>query len=657
MQEARLEQLATVAPLLLPLDAAGTVFEGYVAPSAHAHAAHRPPASLWLRVSGLTPGAPSLRGAHLEVNGELAELLGVGGSEQHAAGQQQQQQRQREQQPGAAQHPAGQPSQLGGSSGARQLLAQRLEEAPSLPAFLVELQNMVDQASLAAAQQAQAAAARPASFYSRLKAELDSIGWRHVSSLSDDLSHLKLVATDAAGRRHELRLTLPPAYPATPPAAAADLPAAFEPRWAAGSGLADVLQQFEAALALHQLAWDSLDDLDRHAWVIEPTAAPRSVLYRRIALGSHVSLALTLDVQHPGLVPLDCRFMGSEAAVAPLRQRLHDNRGLWQEGRLLRLNLEAVLELQLPQRQGADAEDVSADCAICYAYRLPPADESAAAAGEEGDAPEINCDNPSCGKPFHRRCLVEWLNSAKVRLQIQARGAGKPKYHGILGTVRTVAADEGAAALWKGLAPGRPSTTTEKGPASPFRCMQYEPVKQRLPAKEQGKTSFLTKVRMQAEAKLPPGVPRRYPSALQAYLIIARQEGVSALWTGLGPNIARNVAVSTSALASYDQIKETLIKMGLFGDTLACHLASSVCAGFLSTVCGSPFDVVKSRMMSAAPGVYSGVADAFVKTLRNDGPLAFYNGFTTNWARLGTYNVVLFVTLEQMKALIHAAKK
>ncbi len=35
-----------------------------------------------------------------------------------------------------------------------------------------------------------------------------------------------------------------------------------------------------------------------------------------------------------------------------------------------------------------------------------------------GDAPEINCDNPSCGKPFHRRCLVEWLNSGGC-----ARGA------------------------------------------------------------------------------------------------------------------------------------------------------------------------------------------------------------------------------------------
>ena len=66
------------------------------------------------------------------------------------------------------------------------------------------------------------------------------------------------------------------------------------------------------------------------------------------------------------------------------RQELHDNRGLWREDRTLRENLEAVLGLCLPQRQGGDADDASADCAICYAYRLPPADEAAAAAGDEG---------------------------------------------------------------------------------------------------------------------------------------------------------------------------------------------------------------------------------------------------------------------------------
>lgn len=74
------------------------------------HGIRRPPASLWLRISGLQPGAPSLRCARLQVNAELAALLG--GSEQQG------------------------------------LLAQRLAESPSLPAFLLELQNVVDQRAL-----------------------------------------------------------------------------------------------------------------------------------------------------------------------------------------------------------------------------------------------------------------------------------------------------------------------------------------------------------------------------------------------------------------------------------------------------------------------------------------------------------------------------
>lgn len=37
-------------------------------------------------------------------------------------------------------------------------------------------------------------------------------------------------------------------------------------------------------------------------------------------------------------------------------------------------------------------------------------------------------------------------------------------------------------------------------------------------------------------------------------------EGVGALWTGLGPNIARNAIINAAELASYDQIKESLLK-------------------------------------------------------------------------------------------------
>ena len=40
----------------------------------------------------------------------------------------------------------------------------------------------------------------------------------------------------------------------------------------------------------------------------------------------------------------------------------------------------------------------------------PPAPPPAAPL-PAGEAPDVNCDNANCGKPFHRRCLVEWLNA------------------------------------------------------------------------------------------------------------------------------------------------------------------------------------------------------------------------------------------------------
>ena len=50
---------------------------------------------------------------------------------------------------------------------------------------------------------------------------------------------------------------------------------------APGCGLAAALRQFEAALARHQQLWDSLDDLDAHAWVVEPSAPQRRRVHTR----------------------------------------------------------------------------------------------------------------------------------------------------------------------------------------------------------------------------------------------------------------------------------------------------------------------------------------------------------------------------------------
>jgi hypothetical protein len=53
------------------------------------------------------------------------------------------------------------------------------------------------------------------------------------------------------------------------------------------------------------------------------------------------------------------------------------------------------------------------------------------------------------------------------------------------------------------------------------------------------------------------------------------------------------------------QIKQTLIGTGFFSDTVPCHLASGLGAGFFAVCIGSPVDVVKSRMMGTSHMLHS----------------------------------------------------
>eukprot|EP01018_Ginkgo_biloba_P033754 Gb_25337 [translate_table: standard] len=266
------------------------------------------------------------------------------------------------------------------------------------------------------------------------------------------------------------------------------------------------------------------------------------------------------------------------------------------------------------------------------------------------------------------------LDTAKVRLQLQGKqAAGEPltalKYRGMVGTVTTIAREEGLTALWKGIVPGLHRQCLFGG----LRIGLYEPVKNLYVGKDfvgdvplhkkilaalttgalaitVASPTDLVKVRLQAEGKLPPGVPRRYSGAMNAYATIFKQEGLSALWTGLGPNVARNAIINAAELASYDQVKQSLLKLPGFSDNVFTHLLSGLGAGFFAVCIGSPVDVVKSRMMGDSKA-YKNTIDCFVKTLKNDGPLAFYKGFLPNFGRLGSWNVIMFLTLEQTKKL------
>ena len=50
---------------------------------------------------------------------------------------------------------------------------------------------------------------------------------------------------------------------------------------------------------------------------------------------------------------------------------------------------------------------------------------------------------------FAEACTIP-IDTAKVRLQLQASATGPPKYKGMMGTMMTVAREEGVGALFKG---------------------------------------------------------------------------------------------------------------------------------------------------------------------------------------------------------------
>jgi solute carrier family 25 uncoupling protein 8/9 len=94
-----------------------------------------------------------------------------------------------------------------------------------------------------------------------------------------------------------------------------------------------------------------------------------------------------------------------------------------------------------------------------------------------------------------------------------------------------------------------------------------------------------------------------------------------------------------------------VLSRNFLGDNLGCHFFCGFSAGFVAVIVGSPVDVMKTRIMNASPeAAYNGVLDCFSRTLKQEGFGAFYSGFYANFLRIVSWNIVMFIALEQIKA-------
>ena len=81
---------------------------------------------------------------------------------------------------------------------------------------------------------------------------------------------------------------------------------------------------------------------------------------------------------------------------------------------------------------------------------------------------------------------------------------------------------------------------------------------------------------------------RNYKNVIDGHIRIIREEGFTKLFRGVEWSIQRTSLLSVGQIASYDIIKNQLLRTGFFKDNVLTHLVGSVLAGMVATTLIQP---------------------------------------------------------------------
>ncbi|KAG1554464.1 hypothetical protein G6F49_007992 [Rhizopus delemar] len=259
--------------------------------------------------------------------------------------------------------------------------------------------------------------------------------------------------------------------------------------------------------------------------------------------------------------------------------------------------------------------------------------------------------------------FVHPFDLTKVRLQ-NTKGSAKL---GMFSTMVKIAQNEGFFKLYAGLS----ASILRQATYSTVRFGVYEKLKEMISKNKKanvgellicssiagalggafGNPGDVINVRMQNDGQLPPQQRRNYKHALDGIIRISKEEGYSALFRGIGPNVNRAILMTPSQCVSYDVFKAILLNYTLMKDGLTLHFTSSVLAGLVATTVCSPVDVIKTRIMSASTNDHKMPSTAVMKQMfKAEGISSFFKGWTPAFIRLGPQTIITFVVLEQFKS-------
>ena len=161
-----------------------------------------------------------------------------------------------------------------------------------------------------------------------------------------------------------------------------------------------------------------------------------------------------------------------------------------------------------------------------------------------------------------------------------------------------------------------------------------------------------TRVQLQGKVALPG--QDYYNGMLDCFRKIVKNEGASTLYRGIGAPIMMEAPKRATKFAANDSwgiFYRNLFGMEKANQPLA--ILTGATAGATESFVVVPFELVKIRLQDrASAGKYSGIADCFMKIVKNEGPLALYNGLESTLWRHILWNAGYFGCIFQVKSLL-----
>eukprot|EP00607_Mallomonas_marina_P007576 CAMPEP_0182417416 /NCGR_PEP_ID=MMETSP1167-20130531/1867_1 /TAXON_ID=2988 /ORGANISM="Mallomonas Sp, Strain CCMP3275" /LENGTH=290 /DNA_ID=CAMNT_0024590983 /DNA_START=68 /DNA_END=940 /DNA_ORIENTATION=- len=153
----------------------------------------------------------------------------------------------------------------------------------------------------------------------------------------------------------------------------------------------------------------------------------------------------------------------------------------------------------------------------------------------------------------------------------------------------------------------------------------------------------IVKIRMQMQATLP--VTER-----QGTMAVVRSLGLRGLYTGTPATLMRDVPFSLLFFPGYANIKAALAdKQG--NNSLPTLLAAGGLSGAMSSICVTPFDMVKTRLqLSGGKERYGNMMNCFATVFKEEGFLALFNGAIPRAVVVGPLFAITLVAFEMQKS-------